>query len=331
MRRLIAGPAMAGLAACALGVLAIAGTFGPVVAGKSAVAATVTPGPSVSGNGDQCITVKGSGTVLTLSQPDIEPGIVCFNLSTTNPGLPGGMGGSSMELFALHPGVTLQQVVTEFQQNFSGDWAAEALGTRELLRDVSFYGLGDVTPANPETVTEYLPPGTYYLWDDVNTFLSGHGQNPVFDTFTVTQNTQGQNSGTTSLLSSGRRFGTVVTATSSDTFSAPTTWPHQGTILFQNTGNSHHLMSMIPVIAGTTDALVQAFFDANSNVLPQNLVSPAFAGGTWGGVDVVSPGQSVAVSYNLPPGTYVLLCWIPDAQMGRPHAYMGMHLVIKLT
>jgi hypothetical protein len=119
---------------------------------------------------------QGSGTVLTLSQPDIEPGIVCFNLTTTNPGQPGGMGGSSMEMFKLNRGVTLSQAVTEFQQNFSGDWATEALSTQALIRDVTFYGLGDVTPGDPETVTEYLPAGTYDLWDDVNTFMSGQGR-----------------------------------------------------------------------------------------------------------------------------------------------------------
>jgi hypothetical protein len=91
------------------------------------------------------------------------------------------------------------------------------------------------------------------------------------------------------------------------------------------------MMSIIPMAPGLTDAQVQAFFSANYNVLPQNLVSPAFVPGPWGGNDVVSPGQIVAVSYNLPAGTYLLTCWIPDAQAGRPHAYMGMHLVIQLV
>ena len=329
MRRKIAPSSVATLAAFGLVALAIVGTEGPALAGKAAPAATVTSGSSWSGNG--CISVKGSGTVLTLSQPDIEPGIVCFNLSTVNPGQPGGMGGSSIEMIKLNPGVTLSQAVTEFQQNFSGDWAAEAASTQELIRDVTFYGLGDVTPNAPETVTEYLPAGTYYLWDDVNTFMSGQGANPVFVPFKVTQNAQYRSVAPPPGGVSSIPHSVLVTATSSDTFSAPTTWSHQGTYLFQNIGDSHHMMSIIPIAAGVTDAQVQAFFTANWNTLPQNLVQPAFSSGTWSGAHVISPGQTVIVSYNLPPGTYLLACWIPDAQMGRPHAYMGMHLIITLT
>ena len=36
------------------------------------------------------------------------------------------------------------------------------------------------------------------------------------------------------------------------------------------------------------------------------------------------------MTYNLPPGTYVLLCFIADDENGMPHAFMGMHKVIVL-
>ena len=45
---------------------------------------------------------------------------------------------------------------------------------------------------------------------------------------------------------------------------------------------------------------------------------------------MVSPGKTIAVSYNLPRGTYVLLCFVADDVTGIPHAIMGMHLVIRL-
>lgn len=42
-----------------------------------------------------------------------------------------------------------------------------------------------------------------------------------------------------------------------------------------------------------------------------------------GGVNSVAPGNQASVVINLDPGTYVLLCGIPDAT-GRPHAMRGM-------
>lgn len=37
------------------------------------------------------------------------------------------------------------------------------------------------------------------------------------------------------------------------------------------------------------------------------------------------------MAYNLPAGTYVLLCFVADDVTGMPHALMGMHKVIQLT
>ena len=37
------------------------------------------------------------------------------------------------------------------------------------------------------------------------------------------------------------------------------------------------------------------------------------------------------MSYNLPKGTYVLLCFVADDLTGMPHAIMGMHKVVVLS
>jgi hypothetical protein len=36
------------------------------------------------------------------------------------------------------------------------------------------------------------------------------------------------------------------------------------------------------------------------------------------------------VTYNLPRGTYVLICFVSDEETGMPHALMGMHKVVIL-
>lgn len=45
---------------------------------------------------------------------------------------------------------------------------------------------------------------------------------------------------------------------------------------------------------------------------------------------VLSPGKHADITYNLPAGTYVLLCFVADDQSGIPHALMGMHKVVTL-
>ncbi|MGB6223919.1 MAG: hypothetical protein WBF76_00885 [Pseudonocardiaceae bacterium] len=47
-------------------------------------------------------------------------------------------------------------------------------------------------------------------------------------------------------------------------------------------------------------------------------------------IGVLSPGKHADITYNLPAGTYVLLCFVADDQSGIPHALMGMHKVVTL-
>jgi len=40
--------------------------------------------------------------------------------------------------------------------------------------------------------------------------------------------------------------------------------------------------------------------------------------------------RGMQLTYNLPAGRYVLLCFVADEQTGIPHAFMGMHKVVVL-
>ena len=48
------------------------------------------------------------------------------------------------------------------------------------------------------------------------------------------------------------------------------------------------------------------------------------AGRLVGGTTALSRGSSVALTITLAPGTYALLCFLPDAKDGRSHAQHGM-------
>jgi hypothetical protein len=48
------------------------------------------------------------------------------------------------------------------------------------------------------------------------------------------------------------------------------------------------------------------------------------------GVPGLSPSESITVTRTLEPGTYVFLCFFPDAE-GTPHASLGMHKVFTIA
>jgi hypothetical protein len=276
-------------------------------------------GPAASANEHQpawhhshCVRVVGNGTSVHTDQARVEGGKVCFKVSTTNP-VSQGNGGSNVSLFQPKHGVTLARVFADLREEFSGTPATAAKGTRDLVRDVSIFGLADVVPGYPEVVTENLHSGTYYLMDLVN--FAGKG-NPAVTRLCVTGHEEG----------SSLHGDVYVRVTSADRFIAPRYWPHRGTYLFHNVADTIHFMAIVPVKAGTTDQQIQAFFNSGSQSPP-----PFFRNGPSGGNDVVSPGGILQVSYNLPRGTYVLLCFVADDMTGLPHAIMGMHKVIHLT
>jgi len=53
--------------------------------------------------------------------------------------------------------------------------------------------------------------------------------------------------------------------------------------------------------------------------------------GFYGGPNVVAPGHSQTTWQNLPPGHYLLLCFVPDRATGMPHFAMGMYAPFEVT
>ena len=290
-------------------VLAVGALAGLAVTGASTAAHAATAGHK----GSPCVWVSESGTTVSASRTVIQDGQVCFTVSTTNPVTPGGGTSASVTLFRPVPGVSLARLLADAKNEFSSTPSTAAKGTRELNRDGLFYGLADTVPGHPETVTENLAAGTYWLGDVADSIGAGKPVHLV--KLTVLR---------------GGSFRPVhgnvlVQATSADRFAAPRYWPHSGAYVFANVADTIHFMELMPVKSGTTDAQIQAYFNSGSQAAP-----PFAKAGPSGGNDVVSPGHVIRVSYNLPRGTYVLLCFIADDMTGLPHAIMGMHLVIHL-
>jgi len=293
---------------------AVAALAASGLAALSITAASTAAGASTGHPARGCTQVSESGTTVTASRTVLAAGLNCFTVSTTNPGQPGGGGGASVTLFHPVRGVSLAKLLADAKNEFSSKPATAAKGTRELNRDGRFFGLALVVPGHPETVTENLQPGTYWLGDVADTI--GAGKPAQLVRLTVLP------FGRSGFLGAN----VLVRATSADRFIAPRFWPHRGSYLFANVADTIHFMEIVPVKDGTTDAQIQAFFNSGSQSAP-----PFAKAGPFGGNDVVSPGHLIKVNYNLPRGTYVLLCFVADDVTGIPHAIMGMHLVIHLV
>jgi hypothetical protein len=259
----------------------------------------------------QTVHVTGNGSSVAIDHATVWAGSISFAVSTTNPSGPNG-GGSDITLFRPKAGKTVSRVLHDLADEFGSD---PADGTRELTADGIFKGLADVVVGSPEVVTENVTPGTYYLMD-----LSNPPSGPPPVTKLTVLPAKKNIEQDSDLVSQ-----TTVSATSADRFLAPRNWPHKGTYTFRNTSDTLHFMELQPVKNGTTDQQVQAYFDSNSQNPP-----PFAKDGPTGGNDVTSPGQSLQVTYNLPRGTYVLLCFVADDVTGMPHAIMGMHKVVVL-
>ncbi|MEP7035104.1 MAG: hypothetical protein ABI662_01185 [Dermatophilaceae bacterium] len=266
-------------------------------------------GPASADGQGTTVMVHGNGTTVTLSRASVEQGRVRFKVDTSNRSV-----GSQITLFRLVSPATLATFTADLAEEFSQDPMTAAQGTRDLNRDVRIFGLADVVSGTPVTVTEQLPAGRYYVMD------LGNGPSPTgpqFTTFTVR--------GTGHVHSVGQSGGPVVKLTSADRFISPHTLPARGTITVKNVSDTIHFMAISPVKKGTTDAQIQAYFDSAAQVPP-----PFFVNGPSVGMDVLSPGLQLQLTYRLPPGTYVLMCFIADDVTGMPHAIMGMHKVVIL-
>jgi hypothetical protein len=107
------------------------------------------------------------------------------------------------------------------------------------------------------------------------------------------------------------------------------TLPAKGTFELKNKGNTGvpHFVVLQQVTEGTTtDQVLQALQSEEEGPPPPFILPAGMETGS------VSPGRSMTVDYDLPPGQYVVMCFFPDPKMGgMPHALMGMLKMIHLT
>jgi len=90
----------------------------------------------------------------------------------------------------------------------------------------------------------------------------------------------------------------------------------KGTYKVTNDGPQPHELTLVRLAEGRTAADVGAYFTSGGRG------SPPFT--SAGGVGAVTIGTSAYGHFDLAPGNYLALCYVPDGAGGMPHAALGM-------
>jgi hypothetical protein len=91
--------------------------------------------------------------------------------------------------------------------------------------------------------------------------------------------------------------------------------PGTRTLRVRNQATQGHDLEILEVLPGRSRDDALRWFEHPARGTP--------AARALGGVVAIHPGQDAFVTATLRPGTYLLLCWVPDAA-GRPHFRRGM-------
>ncbi|OAR23626.1 hypothetical protein A8W25_13895 [Streptomyces sp. ERV7] len=240
-----------------------------------------------------------------------QAGLVAFHVRTDDPN------GHFLQAFRPHRGVTVRKVLADLGKAVSMKPAAAAQGISAVRDEADALGGAQVTPSVSETFTTPVGAGPVVLLD-FTAFLKDPAH-PV----TRMLNLRGESAGDLADFPDS----IVITHETSGGPRFDVNGLHRATdnVLVHNASDELHEMALQPVKPGTTDAQIQKFFGGNGSG------QPPFTGPSLG-LGVISPGRTALLeTHHLPPGTYVLLCFVPDDKTGRPHVAEGMHKVVVLT
>jgi len=89
----------------------------------------------------------------------------------------------------------------------------------------------------------------------------------------------------------------------------------------ENTGAQVHIAALFKLHSGKTQDDLLSWFESMGPTGPSG---PPPADALTQEVDAITPDQSYYVAMDLEPGTYVAVCFMPDAETGEPHLMKGM-------
>ncbi|MET9883835.1 hypothetical protein ABZZ20_11955 [Streptomyces sp. NPDC006430] len=242
-----------------------------------------------------------------------QAGLVAFRVKTNDPD------GRFLQAFRPHRGVTTKELLADLKKAISQDPQTAAEGISAVRHDADALGGAQVTPSVSETFTTPITAGQVVLLD-FTAFLKDPAH-PVVRTLELRDAKKGKKPGDLADFADS----IVITreTTNGPRFDVHGLRKAKDNVLVRNSSDELHEMAIQPVAPGTTDDDITAFFDGNG---PAPFTGPSV------GLGIISPGRTVLLeTHHLPPGTYALLCFVPDDETGIPHVVEGMHQVVVLT
>jgi plastocyanin len=91
-----------------------------------------------------------------------------------------------------------------------------------------------------------------------------------------------------------------------------------------NIGEQPHVMFMVKSPGPVTLDQVMALLQAPENATPSPGVPNPEEFEDIGGLTIISAGRTAWMEFDLQPGYYIALCFIPDRETHEPHALLGM-------
>jgi hypothetical protein len=286
------------------------------------VLAAVTPATLASASDAQTIrlTVTGDGTHGSASRTHVHPGWLSVHVQDDTTA----QQGVQLTVASLREDYTVGRMLKDIDAQIGPNSSppAAAASTRDLNKIAIAYGGADTFKSSFTSDSVYLPrAGTYYAISTTG------GRASVIATLKARGARAGDHPTPQATIHLGNAAGKDVITLSGDE-----DLPTNGVIRVANDGGGIHLMQMMKIHDGVTDGQVQAEFDAFLNGQtptsdPAGLNGPP---SVLVGADVLSTGHSSLLRYNVPAGTYLVLCFVADDMTGLPHAFMGMHLVVHV-
>jgi hypothetical protein len=241
------------------------------------------------------ITFRGGGATTANGVTTLHSGRYHFHVVSAS-------GDHALQLLRLRNGYTAQQAQKDLIDAFSGNVPA----VQRIDNGVDFRGGADARPKHPGDMVVTLNAAQFMAIDqngDAAAVLNVVGKAP--------KQPQVPHSGTYTAFTYG--------------WGASKHLPAAGTVKFLNQADQPHFLVLQHVKPSTTAAKVRRFIKSGSQSNPPWVLK----GSTDAGV--ISPGHSQLLTYDLPPGKYLVACFWPDYFTGMPHVNMGMWKLVRLS
>lgn len=292
------------------------------------VPALASPASAKEEDRSAVVRVTASGEDLTLNRTTVRGSVVTLDLDVTHDG------NASIQVLQLRSGVTLRQLIGVLEAQIGGGEATPAevaASTRALDAMATWYGGVSTNNGQDDAATTLrLQRGSYLVIDFAQLERGGFD---ALDARTLTVTSNGKHGA--KLKASARvemRDSDDGPAGHGHRFDAPAVLPAAGTVEFRNRDDIVHFADLVAVKPGTTDAQIRAAFAAfaRGEDVPAADIPFLPEDRDFAGMNVLSAGKEALLTYDLPKGTYVLLCFVGDERTGDPHAFLGMFKIVTL-